>query len=391
MLKLTTIVGARPQFVKAAVVSRAIHDHNRADPDLPVRETILHTGQHFDVNMSDRFFEDLAIPRPTHNLGIQGCAHGAMTGRMLEKVEQVLQRDRPDWVLVYGDTNSTLAGALAAVKLHIPVAHVEAGLRSFNRRMPEELNRVLTDRVSTLLFCPTERSVENLNREGIASAGQVRIEPGLHHPRAYLVGDVMYDSYLRNVRNADTSIFRKLGLQDAPDIRPFYLATVHRPENTDNPDKLHAIFTALRQLSRKAPVILPLHPRTRAKLKALPETYAGLTLIEPVSYPAMIGLQKEARVILTDSGGLQKEAYFARTPCITLRAETEWVELIEAGVNVLTGADTARILEAEAGFHKRNLGFETRLYGNGKAGKTIVSIFTHFLESFEKLCQHANT
>lgn len=313
-MKIATVIGARPQFIKAAVLSRVIKAH----PD--VTEVLIHTGQHHDDNMSDIFFRELDIPVPAHHLGIAGGSHGQMTGRQLEAIEAVLLADRPDWVLVYGDTNSTLAGALAAAKLHIPVAHVEAGLRSFNRRMPEEINRVLTDHVSAMLFAPTDTAAVNLSAEGIDPA------------RCHVVGDVMFDAaryYAAQARDLST-ITATMGL--AP--KGFCLVTVHRQENTDTPARLAAIFGALRELARDRRVVLPLHPRTRKMLLATGDfdaMTAGLDIIDPVGMFDIIELMRGASLVLTDSGGLQKEAYFHGTPAVVLRDETEWTELLQIG------------------------------------------------------------
>ncbi len=314
--KILTVVGARPQFVKAAVVSRAIASSGR------LHETIVHTGQHYDDDLSRRFFEQLGIPPPAFNLGIGSGPHGLQTGRMLERLEHVMKELRPDVVLVYGDTNSTLAGALAAAKLHIPVGHVEAGLRSFNRRMPEEINRVVTDHLADLLFAPTPAAVENLAREGIPPE------------RVHLTGDVMYDAALHFGRKADEgdSPLDRLGLKPGR----YVLATVHRAENTNDASRLRAIVEALSELAREIPVVLPLHPRTRASLERSSLHgcfHGGLRVVGPVGYLEMVALERGARLIATDSGGVQKEAFFHGVPCVTLRDETEWVELVEAGWN----------------------------------------------------------
>ena len=324
MKKIITIVGARPQFVKAAVVSRAIAADGR------MCETIVHTGQHFDANMSEVFFSEMEIPKPHYNLNISSLSHGAMTGRMLEKIEGVLLQEKPDLVLVYGDTNSTLAGALAAKKLHIKVAHVEAGLRSFNMDMPEEINRILTDRISDLLFCPTDTAISNLKREGFDNIDCKIIENG----------DVMQDAALFYATKAKKPDF------DIP--TRFALCTTHRAENTDDPNRLQAIFTALEKISEKYPVVLPLHPRTKAKLADIHYdfTHTKIHFINPVGYLEMVYLLKNCQFVLTDSGGLQKEAYFFRKNCVTLRDETEWIELIMNGFNILAGANTQTILEA---------------------------------------------
>ncbi|MGX5735318.1 non-hydrolyzing UDP-N-acetylglucosamine 2-epimerase [Bosea thiooxidans] len=311
---ILTIVGARPQFIKAAAVSRAIR--NSAD----FSEVMIHTGQHFDEMMSDVFFRELEIGRPALNLAIHGGTHGAMTGQMLAGIENCLIERKPDWVLVYGDTNSTLAGALAAAKLHIPVVHVEAGLRSFNRRMPEEVNRVLTDHVSALLFSPTVAGVRNLEAEGITR--------GVHH-----VGDVMYDAMLHAQKRSRemSTILADLGLEEDG----FVLATVHRAENTDNPARLQAVIDAIATNAGGLPIVLPVHPRTRQAIARSGTKLGAIRAIDPVGYIDMVRLLDGAKLVLTDSGGLQKEAYFARRPCVTLRDETEWIETIEHGWNRL--------------------------------------------------------
>jgi UDP-GlcNAc3NAcA epimerase len=354
-MHVVTVVGARPQFVKAAVVSRAFASAGKG-----IRERIVHTGQHFDDNMSDVFFREMGIPRPAVSLGIGGGPHGQMTGRMLEAIERVLLEDRPDWVLVYGDTNSTLAGALAAAKLHIPVAHVEAGLRSFNRRMPEEVNRVLTDHVSDLLLAPTAVAVANLENEGILGE------------KVANVGDVMLDAMMhyRAIADAQSTVLARLGLSD----RGYVLATVHRAENTDDPARMGGIIAGLAALSEAVPVVLPIHPRTRkllagdGRLAAMP---AGIKVIDPVGYLDMVMLESRAGLIATDSGGVQKEAFFCGVPCLTLRDETEWVELVECGANVLVGSDAARI--ASEGRARFGCGIPREpLYGRGDAGARVV-------------------
>ena len=348
-MKIMTIVGARPQFIKAAVVSRAFEEHR---PD--VQEIIVHTGQHYDANMSDVFFDELEIPRPDYNLGIGGGTHGQNTGRMMEKLEGLMMDVQPDWVLVYGDTDSTLAGALAASKLHIPVAHVEAGLRSFNRRMPEEINRVLTDHIADILFAPTETGRTNLLNEGIAE-GKIK-----------LVGDVMYDASLFYKAKA-----RKPKLPVEMDIQggDFVLCTIHRAENTDDPQRLKDIFQGVGASEEQ--VILPMHPRTKAKVGdfgiGIPE---NVRVIDPVGYLEMVWLEANCRCVATDSGGVQKEAYFFEKPCITMRNETEWVELVEAGWNVLVGANSEKIVTAVHNCAKSNV--IELLYGKGDAGQEIV-------------------
>ncbi|MBX3375162.1 MAG: UDP-N-acetylglucosamine 2-epimerase (non-hydrolyzing) [Phycisphaeraceae bacterium] len=361
-MRVLTVVGARPQFVKAAAISRAVRRYG-ADPRAacPLEEILVHTGQHFDHGMSGVFFDELDLPPPAYNLGIAGGPHGAMTGRMLESVERVLLECRPDRVIVHGDTNSTLAGALAAAKLQIPVAHVEAGLRSFERRMPEELNRIVVDHLADLHFAPTATAVENLRREGITG-------PGVE-----LVGDVMLDAFRHDLARArdGSRIMESLGLTDGG----FILATVHRALNTDDPDRLQQILGGLADLSAVAPVVLPLHPRTRAQIRAmpggLPSGAAGIRLIEPVGYLDMLRLESGAGLIATDSGGVQKEAFMHGVPCLTLREETEWVELVAAGGNVLVGADRAAI--AEAGRCRFGARFNPpALFGAGDASDRIV-------------------
>ncbi|MGD1879772.1 MAG: non-hydrolyzing UDP-N-acetylglucosamine 2-epimerase [Kiloniellaceae bacterium] len=314
MLKLVTVIGARPQFIKAAAVSRAVARHDG------VCEVMLHTGQHFDANMSDIFFQELGIPAPDHHLGIAGGHHGEMTGRMLGAIETILMEEKPDWVLVYGDTNSTLAGSLAAAKLHIPVAHVEAGLRSFNRRMPEEINRALTDHIRARLYCPTSAAVKNLADEGVRD--------GVFH-----VGDVMYDAALdaRERARSASGILARLGLEPGR----YALATVHRAENTDDADSLHAVVAHLEKVAAERTVVLPLHPRTAQAAARFGVKLDALKVVEPVGYLDMNALLDGCVDVHTDSGGVQKEAYFHGKPCVTLRSETEWVETVDAGWNRL--------------------------------------------------------
>ncbi len=328
MQTILTVVGARPQFIKTAVVHRAFQNSKNISQ---TRHILVHTGQHYDNNMSQCFFDELEIPQPDHHLGIGDLGHGAMTGNMLMALEPLMIKERPDVVLVYGDTNSTLAGALTAVKLHIPVAHVEAGLRSFNLQMPEEINRILTDRMSSFLFCPTETAVENLKNEGCQS--------GVH-----FTGDVMQDVSLFYGEKARSEIpLSRWNLAE----KKYVLTTVHRAENTDDPDRLKNIFEALGEIARECPVILPLHPRTRNRL----ETFGLMTLtkplqiVSPLGYLEMARLEMSAKAILTDSGGIQKEAYFYRVPCLTLREETEWVETVSIGWNHLCGYQRDSILK----------------------------------------------
>ena len=351
MIKILTVVGARPQFIKASAISRALHYKFRGQ----AQEVLLHTGQHFDDNMSKVFFDELDIPEPKYNLAISGGGHGYMTGRMLEAIENVMLSERPDWLLIYGDTNSTLAGAIAAAKLHIPVAHVEAGLRSFNMRMPEEINRIVADRISQLLLCPTSACIENLKKEGLIQG-------------VYLVGDVMYDVSLfyRNKALERSSALQKLGLTESN----YVLTTCHRAENTDDPERLKHIVHALARIAKDMPVVLPLHPRTRKLIEKynLYHYLSSVMLVEPLPYLDMVRLEQSAKVILTDSGGVQKEAFFYGVPCVTMRDETEWVETVHAGWNTLTGADTDAIIQAFLASETQHRTTITP-YGEGKAAE----------------------
>jgi UDP-GlcNAc3NAcA epimerase len=354
-MRLISIAGARPQFVKLAVISRAAAASGQA------QHSIIHTGQHYDAAMSDVFFRDLEIPAPDHHLGVGSGPHGEQTGEMLKRLEPILAAERPDWVILYGDTNSTLAGAVAASKLHLPVAHVEAGLRSFNRRMPEEINRIVADHLSDLLLCPTDTAVNNLSKEGLAG-------------KAVVTGDVMYDAALWGAQKADTTgVFADSTWAD----KPFALATIHRAENTDYPNRLAALLAALEQISETLyPVILPLHPRTRKVLEQQRWTPRSLQIIDPLNYLEMLWMERRARIILTDSGGVQKEAYFMSVPCITLRDETEWIETLAHGCNTLAGADPRRIVSAAR--QADAAGPWTQAYGNGDAGtRTIEALLQH--------------
>lgn len=363
MRPIVTIVGARPQFVKAAAFSRVWREETGG------REILVHTGQHYDENMSDVFFRELRIPTPDITLGIGSGHHGDQTGRMLAAIEGVLLEHRPGAVLVYGDTNSTLAGALAAAKLHVPVAHVEAGLRSFNREMPEEVNRVLTDHVSDLLLVPTLAAAANLAREGLGGRG-------VHH-----VGDVMYDIALlaKPLAEEHSRYPDALGLAEGE----YVLATVHRAENTDDPARLRAIFEAFVEVSRRCPVVLPVHPRTRKALAGSGLPLDGLRLLDPVGYLDMLQLTRSARLVVTDSGGLQKEAFFHRVPCVTLRNETEWVELVESGWNLLLPPDTpgglASELLAQVDRDRSVLPDWTPLYGDGRAAQACAALLQGIL------------
>ncbi|MDA8085792.1 MAG: UDP-N-acetylglucosamine 2-epimerase (non-hydrolyzing) [Nitrospiraceae bacterium] len=365
-MKIMTIVGARPQFVKAAVVSREIESFNARGDGEKIHEIIVHTGQHYDENMSGIFFREMRIPVPGYNLGISDCTHGEMTGRMLQEIEKVIMASVPDAVLVYGDTNSTLAGALAAAKLHVPVAHVEAGLRCFNMAVPEEINRILTDHVAGLLFCPTETAVCNLQREGIGINSKVRPAP----PLVLNAGDIMYDAalYYRQIAGPSGRIRSLIEAMNGN----YYLATIHRPENTDSHDRLRNIAEAFELISRNTPIVLPLHPRTKKALSEHGLQFRGVTLTAPVGYFDMIMLLDSCKAVITDSGGLQKEAYFFRKQCITLRRETEWVETVEHGFNTLAGADKEAVIEAEKGLSRTAQDSWPAFYGEGDAGARIV-------------------
>lgn len=349
-MKLVSVVGARPQFVKASPLSIELRERHQ--------EVLVHTGQHYDPELSAVFFEELGLPKPDHHLGIGSGPHGRQTGAMLAALEDVFERERPDVVMVSGDTNSTLAGALAAAKLGIPVGHVEAGLRSFNRRMPEELNRILTDHLSTWLFAPSAVAVEQLSREGVTS--------GVH-----LVGDVMSDAVRMHSERARerSGALARTGVLE----KSYYLATVHRAENTDQPARLAGIFEALGRLD--APVVLPLHPRTRKRLvDADLRPAETIRIVEPQGYLDMLRLEEGAVCVLTDSGGIQKEAYYVGTPCVTLRDETEWVETVAAGWNVLAGADPERIVEAVRTARGATVRARPVLYGDGFAARRIAAI-----------------
>ena len=357
-MHIVTIVGARPQFIKAAVVSRAIKNKTANSQNI-INESIIHTGQHYDPNMSDVFFEEMDIPKPAFNLDINGSSHGKMTGEMLISIEQVLSKLKPDWVLIYGDTNSTLAGALAAAKMDIPIAHVEAGLRSFNRQMPEEINRVVADHLSSLLLVPTQTATNNLTAEGITD-------------NVVNVGDVMYDAslYYRKKANEKSSILNSLELEHGN----YVLSTCHRAENTNDLIRLKNILESLAEISAEMPVVLPLHPRTNTVIEKNNLSYLTKTLkiIEPISFLDMIQLEESANAIVTDSGGVQKEAYFFKVPCITTRDETEWVETVDAGWNKIVGANKEKILDA---FHSRKIDREwLELYGDGHAGEKILKL-----------------
>ncbi len=355
--KIVTVVGARPQFIKAAPVTKALRE-------VGYHEFLLHTGQHYDYGMSQVFFDELNIPEPNVNLGIGSDSHGHQTGRMLMAIEDVLLTEKPDWVLVYGDTNSTLAGALAAVKLHIPVAHVEAGLRSFNRDMPEEHNRILTDHCADLLFCPTQTAVDNLAREGLVQ-------------HVLWVGDTMYDAVLlfTEIARQHSEVLQKLELSS----KGYSLATLHRPYNTDISENLRNILDAFLDLGE--PIIFPVHPRTRSRINEFDQRFLSslakskVKLIAPVGYLDMLVLEQNARLVLTDSGGMQKEAFFLGVPCITLRGETEWIETVQSGWNILVGADRQQIVTTVQ-HHEWPSDTPPAMFGDGQASERVVDVLT---------------
>lgn len=354
MKKIVTVIGARPQFIKAAAVSRAIKKTGG------IREIIVHTGQHFDDNMSSVFFREMEIPQPNYNLQVNSLSHGAMTGRMLEKIEEVLLQEKPDYLMVYGDTNSTVAGALAAKKLGIGVIHVEAGLRSFNMDMPEEINRILTDRISDLLFCPTDNAVENLRNEGFEN----------FKCQIFKVGDVMYDAalYYSSISSKSSDIIPRMKLKR----NGFVLCTIHRQENTDHLLNLKNIVCALNSINKEIPVVLPLHPRTR-KIMNQQHITPEFEPVDPVGYFDILELLKNCNLVITDSGGMQKEAYFFNKFCITLRKETEWIELVNNHFNVLAGPDEETIKSSFMTFRDKEISQTTNLYGDGNASIKIIN------------------
>ncbi len=371
-MKLVTIIGARPQIIKAAALSRAIRNHY-ADQ---IQEVIVHTGQHYDDNMSQVFFDELQIPRPDYNLHVGSASHGVQTARMTEGIEALLIKEQPDFIVLYGDTNSTLAGAVAAAKIHVPIVHIEAGLRSFNKSMPEEINRIVCDQCSTLLFTPTKAGLENLKREGfpMSNDGPYTID----NPKVFHCGDIMYDNslYFAHIAEEKTNIMQRLELAG----KPFILATIHRDSNTDYPERLSAIFKALIQLSKECQVVLPLHPRTAKLIKTnLSEDLqkqifnsSNIKLIPPVSFLEMIALERHAQLVMTDSGGVQKEAYFFKKPGIILRPETEWVEIVETGNAILSDADERRIMEAWQHFKDNPPTVFPEIFGDGHAAEFML-------------------
>ena len=355
-MRVLTVIGARPQFIKAAPVSAAMREAG-------CEQVLVHTGQHYDYGMSQVFFDELGIPKPDINLGVGSGKHGQQTAGMLVGLEEAIETHKPDWVLLYGDTNSTLAGALASAKLHVPVAHVEAGLRSFNRRMPEEINRIVADSVSDLLFVPTAEAAANLAHEGVSEE------------KVHLVGDVMYDAALMHGERAEqmSDVLQRIGVCAGD----FVLATVHRAENTDDPDRARVVFEALGRVSDGIPVVLPLHPRTRGVLDALgllADVERRLRIIEPVGYLDMIKLERSAAVVATDSGGVQKEAFFQGVPCVTLRDETEWVELVEMGWNRVSPPTSVDAVVDAIHSAIGTTGRPVKPYGDGSASRKIVNV-----------------
>lgn len=356
-MKILTVIGARPQFIKAAPFSKAIRQY--------FNEVIVHTGQHYDENMSNIFFNEMGIPKPDYNLEIGSGRHGKQTGEMLIALEEVMLKEKPDYVVVFGDTNSTIAAALAAAKLHIPIGHIEAGLRSFNRNMPEEINRIATDVLSSQLFCPTSNAVDLLSKEGITK-------------EVHACGDIMYDAMLHFLPIAEkkSGILDKLNLND----NDFYLFTMHRPENTDHPKRIKDIFMGLEAC--EGPIIYPVHPRMRSvlekpEIQEFVKKMTNLVLIDPVGYLDMIALEKAAYKIITDSGGMQKEAFFVKTPCITIRDESEWVETVDLGYNIIVGADTLKIQDAIENFNPKH--DVNNPYGKGDSAKIMTQKIVSYL------------
>lgn len=363
-MKIVTVLGARPQFIKAGSISREFSAYE------DIKEVIVHTGQHYDTNMSDVFFDEMKIPKPDYFLGIGGKSHAEMTGLMLIEIEKILIQEKPDFLLVYGDTNSTLAGALAAAKIHIKIIHIEAGLRSYNMNMPEEINRIITDRLSSLLFCPTQQAVKNLKKEGFLNNKNTQIIRS---------GDIMYDGALFYQQ-----FMRKPKIEK--DLNNYVLCTIHRAENTDNTEKLCDIFRALDDISLKYHVVLPLHPRTKLKLEQIKYDFgkSNIIFVSPVGYLEMVWLLSNCSSVITDSGGLQKEAFFFGKPCITLRDETEWIELVENGCNVLVGSNYYKIIKSFTHLGLEACDFNSSLYGDGSASKIIVKKIREYFNRMSK-------
>ncbi len=372
-MKIVTIIGARPQIIKAAALSRAINRHYGDR----IHEVIVHTGQHYDENMSQVFFDELGIPRPDHNLHVGSASHGVQTAKMIEGIEQILNEEQPDALVLYGDTNSTLAGAVAASKIHIPIVHIEAGLRSFNKSMPEEINRILCDHCSTLLFTPTETGLKNLVNEGFRTGNEGPYS--IDNPKVFHCGDIMYDNslYFANIADQKIDLLKRLGLSG----EPYILCTLHRDSNTDNAQRLNNIIDAIMRLSKEIPVILPMHPRTRKMIQQLLLadkahqffTTPGLHIIEPVSFLEMIQLEQHARLVLTDSGGVQKESYFFKKPCVILRPETEWVEIVNVKAATLVDADYEKILKVSQDYLRQPPVNYPEVFGDGHAAEFMLN------------------
>lgn len=370
-MKIVTVIGARPQIIKAAALSRAIKEHFKKE----VNEIIVHTGQHYDDNMSQVFFDELGIPQPDYNLGVGSASHGVQTARMIEGIEEILLKEKPDYLVLYGDTNSTLAGAIAASKIHVPIVHIEAGLRSFNKSMPEEINRICCDHCSTLLFSPTATGFKNLIKEGFNPDNKRRFT--IDNPGIYHCGDVMYDNskYFANIADTKSQILDKEGLRGTG----YMLCTIHRDNNTDQPERLNAIFKALLKISEFKRVVLPLHPRTSKLLNTNLENdlYDKITnnknikILPPASFLDMIVLERHAQMVVTDSGGVQKEAFFFQKPCLILRSETEWKEIVECGAAVITDADENKIIDSFNDFVENPPHKFPEIFGDGKAAEFI--------------------
>ena len=370
-MKIVTVIGARPQIIKAAALSRAIKEHFKKE----VQEVIVHTGQHYDDNMSQVFFDELGIPQPDYNLGVGSASHGVQTARMIEGIEEILLKENPDYLVLYGDTNSTLAGAIAASKIHVPIVHIEAGLRSFNKSMPEEINRICCDHCSTLLFSPTATGFKNLVNEGFNPDNKKKFT--IDNPGIYHCGDVMYDNskYFANIADKKSQILDKEGLRG----EDYVLCTIHRDNNTDQPERLNAIFRALLKISESKIVVLPLHPRTSKLLninlkKSLFDKITNNTnikILPPASFLDMIVLERHAQMVVTDSGGVQKEAFFFQKSCLILRTETEWKEIVECGAAMITDADESRIIESYNNFMENPPHNYPEIFGDGKAAEFI--------------------
>ena len=378
-MKIVTVIGARPQIIKAAALSRAIKEHFEKE----VKEVIVHTGQHYDDNMSQVFFDELGIPAPNYNLGVGSASHGMQTAKMIEGIEEILLKEKPDYIVLYGDTNSTLAGAVAASKIHVPIVHIEAGLRSFNKSMPEEINRICCDHCSTLLFSPTATGYKNLVNEGFNPDSKRRFT--IDNPGIYHCGDVMYDNskHFANIADKKSQILDKEGLRGVD----YVLCTIHRDNNTDQPERLNAIFKALLKISESKTVVLPLHPRTSKLLnvnleKLLFEKITNnpnIKILPPASFLDMIVLERHAQMVVTDSGGVQKEAFFFQKPCLILRTETEWKEIVECGAAVITDADEERIIKSFNNYMENPPHKFPEIFGDGKAAEFICK---EMLENF---------